>query len=92
MVAVNSKVVAASFTERSGTERNWSSGTQLDELYCSEKGRRALYYVHNVIVERKTVNYSYCIVNIITNLQSMLKKKKIEMHTCKQVNYARNKA
>ena len=49
------------------------------QLYCSERGSRPLDYVHNVILERKTVNYSY---NIITNLQSMLKK--IVMPTRKQ--------
>ena len=54
--------------ERSGMERNWSNGTQFAELYCSEKGSRVC------TIERKTVNYSYYIVNIITNLQSMLKK------------------
>ena len=65
-------------TERNvlNTERNWSYGTQFSELYCSEKGSRSLDYVHNVILECKTVNYSYYIKNITTNLQSILTLKK----------------
>ena len=47
---------------------------QFSELYCSENGSRPLDYVHIVILECKTIHYNYYIENIITNLQSMLKK------------------
>ena len=55
---------------RNGVERDWSYGTQFSELYCSERGSscRLLDYVHNVILEHKTVNY------IVTNL-FVLKKR-----------------
>ena len=70
------------FTERSGTEWNQSYRTQFSELYCSEKGSRPLYYVHNVILECKTVHYSYYIENIIINLRAYEKagnwKRKLE--------------
>ena len=65
------------FTGRNGTElrSKIQNGTGLTERsFWSEKGSRPLDYVHNVILECKTVHYSYCIKNIIKNLQSMLKK------------------
>ena len=53
--------------------RNGTGLTERSFLSCtgSGKGSRALDYVHNVILERKTVHYSYY---IITNLQSTMKK------------------
>ena len=60
---------------------------QFSELYCSEKGGRALDYVHNVILDSKTVHYSsYYIENIITNLQSS------NAHLHMQASNAENKA
>ena len=80
-------------TERNGTElgsKIWN-GTGLTErsfpsFTGSGKGSRALDYVHNVILERKTVHYSYY---IITDLQSTLKK---DSNAHMQASNAGNKA
>ena len=79
--------------ERNGTElrsklRNGTGLTERSFLSCtgSGKGSRTLDYVHNVILERKTVHYSYY---IITDLQSTLKNDS-NAHT--QASNAGNKA
>ena len=79
--------------ERNGTElrskiRNGTGLTERSFLSCTGlgKGSRALDYVQNVILERKTVPYSYY---IITDLQSMRKK---DSNAHMQASNAGNKA